>query len=247
MLENGKVYCFFEQSGTFKNEFRKLGIDAEDYDILNDFGETDHIVDLFAEIRGGYNGEPSIFDSITKDDLIMAFFPCVRFEAQILFHFRGQSKHMQGWTPKQKMENCMRLQRELAEMYELVNKLFIICIDRDLKLIVENPYSEEHYLRRYWCLPPSVIDRDRRQRGDYYKKPTQYWFVNCEPQHNFIFEAQPNNAIQVADNNHITTRIFECHTGVKVSNHRVARSMIHPDYANRFIREHILEVSNESA
>lgn len=50
---NGKVYCFFEQSGTFKKEFKKLGIQAEDYDILNDFGETDHIIDLFAEIRGG--------------------------------------------------------------------------------------------------------------------------------------------------------------------------------------------------
>ena len=48
-----KVHCFFEQSGTFKNEFRKLGIEAEDYDILNDFGETDHIIDLFKEIRGG--------------------------------------------------------------------------------------------------------------------------------------------------------------------------------------------------
>lgn len=48
-----KVHCLFEQSGTFKNEFKKLGIEAEDYDILNDFGETDHIIDLFAEIRGG--------------------------------------------------------------------------------------------------------------------------------------------------------------------------------------------------
>lgn len=48
-----KVYCLFEQSGTFKNEFKKLGIDAEDYDILNDFGETDHVIDLFKEIRGG--------------------------------------------------------------------------------------------------------------------------------------------------------------------------------------------------
>lgn len=48
-----KVHCLFEQSGTFKNEFIKLGIPAEDYDILNDFGQTDHIVDLFAEIRGG--------------------------------------------------------------------------------------------------------------------------------------------------------------------------------------------------
>lgn len=32
----GKVHCFFEQSGTFKNEFIKLGIPAEDYDILLD-------------------------------------------------------------------------------------------------------------------------------------------------------------------------------------------------------------------
>lgn len=48
-----KVHCLFEQSGTFKNEFKKLGVDAEDYDILNDFGETDHVIDLFKEIRGG--------------------------------------------------------------------------------------------------------------------------------------------------------------------------------------------------
>ena len=49
----GKVHLFFEQSGTFKNEFIKLGIPAEDYDIQNNFGETDHITDLFPEIRGG--------------------------------------------------------------------------------------------------------------------------------------------------------------------------------------------------
>lgn len=49
-----KVHCLFEQSGTFKNEFKKLGIDAYDYDISNDFGQTDHVVDLFSEIVGGY-------------------------------------------------------------------------------------------------------------------------------------------------------------------------------------------------
>ena len=48
-----KVHCLFEQSGTFKNEFIRLGIPAEDYDILNDFGQTDHVIDLFKEIRGG--------------------------------------------------------------------------------------------------------------------------------------------------------------------------------------------------
>lgn len=48
-----KAHCLFEQSGTFKNQFRALGIEAEDYDILNDFGETDHVIDLFEQIRGG--------------------------------------------------------------------------------------------------------------------------------------------------------------------------------------------------
>lgn len=52
----GKVYCLFEQSGTFKNEFKKLGYEAYDYDISNSFGETDNVVDLFAEIEKAYGG-----------------------------------------------------------------------------------------------------------------------------------------------------------------------------------------------
>lgn len=52
----GKVHCFFEQSGTFKNEFLKLGILAEDYDIQNNFGQTDHIDDLFLHIESAYMG-----------------------------------------------------------------------------------------------------------------------------------------------------------------------------------------------
>ena len=51
----GKVHCFFEQSGTFKNEFIKLGIPAEDYDIQNEFGETDNVIDLFNEIETEYD------------------------------------------------------------------------------------------------------------------------------------------------------------------------------------------------
>jgi hypothetical protein len=51
-MKINKVHCLFEQSGTFKNEFKKLGIDAEDYDIQNEFGETDHIIDIFSQIRG---------------------------------------------------------------------------------------------------------------------------------------------------------------------------------------------------
>lgn len=49
-------HLLFEQSGTFKNELKKLGYEAEDYDIRNDFGETDHVIDLFQEIENGYQG-----------------------------------------------------------------------------------------------------------------------------------------------------------------------------------------------
>lgn len=52
----GKVFCFFEQSGTFKNEFIKLGIPAVDIDIQNNFGQTDHVIDLFENIQNAYEG-----------------------------------------------------------------------------------------------------------------------------------------------------------------------------------------------
>lgn len=51
-----RVHCLFEQSGTFKNEFKKLGYEAFDYDILNDFKETDFVIDLYKEIEGGMKG-----------------------------------------------------------------------------------------------------------------------------------------------------------------------------------------------
>lgn len=57
------VHCMFEQSGTFKNEFKKLGYNAIDYDIQNEFGETDVVIDLFNEIRNAYNGKASVFDN----------------------------------------------------------------------------------------------------------------------------------------------------------------------------------------
>lgn len=231
-------HCFFEQSGTFKNEFRKLGYEAHDYDILNDFGETDHVIDLFKEIETAYEGGESVFDSIKEDDQIIAFFPCVRFENQIMLHFRGQSHQQEKWSDEQKMEYDMKLLDEVNAMYKLVNKLFLVCMKKSLKLIVENPYSEEHFLRRYWCIQPTIIDRDRRDRGDYYKKPTQYWFINCKPKNNLFFEPMISNRINTTDPIRMMQREDIEKVGAK--NRKVARSMIHPDYANRFIREFII-------
>lgn len=155
-----------------------------------------------------------------------------------MLHFRGQVYQIKDKPMLEKMEYDMKLMDELRKMYLLVNKLFIVCIRRNIKLIVENPYSEEHFLRRYWCLQPSVIDRDRRERGDYFKKPTQYWFVNREPSNNFIFEPMPQNGLGCNDAIRLMNKESWEKTGAKTV--KVARSMIHPDYANRFIREFIL-------
>lgn len=46
----------FEQSGTFKNAFKRRGFEAFDYDISNNFGETDRVIDLFGEIDNGFAG-----------------------------------------------------------------------------------------------------------------------------------------------------------------------------------------------
>lgn len=127
-MKINKVHCLFEQSGTFKNQLKQLGIDAEDYDILNEFGETDHVVDLFSEIERAYDGEKSIFDTIGKCDLVFAFFPCTRFESVIPIAFRGEQPQQKNWSDIKKLENSMKLHEELHQLYMLICKLFSICL-----------------------------------------------------------------------------------------------------------------------
>lgn len=225
-----KVYCLFEQSGTFKNQFKALGIDAEDYDILNDFGETDHVVDLFQAIDDAYDGKPSLFDEIGECDLVFAFFPCTRFQAYNCSNFQGQNPGTQNWSDLEKLEYSMKLHKELHKLYMLICKLFSICLRGGWRMIVENPYTQPHYLTSYFPIRPKLIDKDRTQNGDYFKKPTQYWFVNCDPEQNLVFE--PLEYVQTASVSN-GNRI-----GVG-KNRTVSRSMMHPQYARRFIKQFI--------
>lgn len=223
-----KAHCFFEQSGTFKNEFKKLGIEAEDYDIRNDFGETDNVVDLMKEIAYAYYlDEKTVFDYIHAGEIIFAFFPCTRFEDQIQLAFRGEQYQYKNKDEIFKLERGRKLHLELHNLYNSISMLAIVCLKKNIPLIIENPYSTAHYLTRYWCLKPKVIDIDRSRRGDLFKKPTQYWFINCEPSKKILFEPVeiPGGKIK---------------TIVKTSN-KVERSMITSEYARRFIKEFILD------
>ncbi len=135
----------------------------------------------------------------------------------------------------------MDLLDEVNTMYKYVNYMFITCIRKGLRLVMENPFSEEHFLRRYWCYPSVIIDRDRRDNGDYYAKPTQYWFLNCEPKNNLVFEPITYNYVGSEWNKRKKEDYYK--TGAR--NVKEARSMIHPDYANRFIRQYLIEMENE--
>lgn len=219
-----KVFCLFEQSGTFKNEFKKLGYEAYDYDIENQFSQTDFVIDLFDEIEKAYEDKKSIFDDIKEDDLIMAFYPCIRFEAQILLQFRGEAAHQKQDSTIKKLETDIKLHNELHKLYVDICKLCIVALKRNLKLIIENPNSSQHYLTRYWSIKPSLIDNDRSRRGDYFRKPTQYFFINCKPKANFVLEP-----ITLQEN----IKKVESTNGIK-------RSVISKEYAERFIKEFII-------
>ena len=143
----GKIHCFFEQSGTFKNEFIKLGISAEDYDIQNNFGQTDHVVDLFKEIESAYDGLPSIFDSIAKDDLIMAFFPCIYFCANSQILMSWGAKNYRKKSTKEKTDEILKRSSNREYFFSLLVKMIAVADIRNLRMIVENPWSEQTFLK----------------------------------------------------------------------------------------------------
>lgn len=226
----GKVHCFFEQSGTFKNEFIKLGIPAEDYDIQNNFNETDHVEDLFKAIEDAYDGKPSLFDNITSDDLIMAFFPCIYFSSNNTLHFDGTwlTYHQRGMSELEINEAILKRGRERQYFYEVLLKLFSVCTMKGLRLIVENPYATHHYLHANFPYKPKLIDHNRQMRGDYFRKPTQYFFHNCEPTcgQSYCKPKEVKNVKQLS--------------GGKGGLCNEERSLISPDYARNFICDFIL-------
>lgn len=234
---NGKVWCFFEQSGVFKNEFIKLGIPAEDYDIQNNFGETDHIIDLFGEIENAYSGGASIFDSISSDDLIMAFFPCIHFCDAKTMIFKGEHISQRGWTIDKIMDKNIELAHTREYFYITLLKLCSIVARRGLSIIIENPWntSGETYLQRNF-IAPTIIDKNRTLRGDIFVKPTAYWFIGCNNTIGYSF--QKDKEVKVV------YKTKDSHK-VNAGTCSEARSMISSDYARNFICDFILGKKQE--
>ena len=226
----GKVHCFFEQSGTFKNEFKKLGYEAYDYDIQNHFGETDYVIDLFAEIEKGYENQPSIFENITTDDLIIAFFPCIYFTGSTNpCLFRLDDINYRNLTLEEKLEKILDRAKNREYFYETIIKLVGVCLKRNLRIIIENPFQTLHFLHNNFFQEPTIIDPDRTLRGDYFKKPTGYWYFNCI--NTIGYSYQRDKEVKAINNIKSTAKAGLCSE---------ERSMISSDYARNFICDFIL-------
>ena len=157
----------------------------------------------------------------------MAFFPCIYFsDMSEILHTWG------AWTPKSYKEaNDIILDRskKRQRFYELCVKMLGLARMRGLRLIMENPWGCHSYLQKCFVTPPALIDRDRSKRGDLFRKPTAYWYINCEPTKGTSL--QPRKAIRVKKDAKPSGKVGQCSE---------ERSMISPDYARNFICDFII-------
>ena len=94
--------------------------------------------------------------------------------------------------------------------------MIYICKCIQTKLIIENPWSEQHFLKFGFWKKPTLIYNDRSMYGDFFKKPTAFWFFNCKPTN--------LNTIQICSEE---------------------RSMISQDFARNFICDKIIGKKQE--
>ena len=235
----GKVWCMFEQSGTFKNEFKKLGIDAVDLDIQNNFGETDYVIDLFGEIDKAYDNltrqdktrqDKTVFDSIEpRQDLIVAFYPCIYFNQASQTAFQMFYNNYQRLSDLEKINKILERSEKRQEYYNRLIKFAYVCIAKGIRMIFENPVTEPHYLTNNFLIQPTVVDKNRMERGDYFKKPTGYWFFNCEPTNGFTWQ-----------NDKVAKQIKNSKPALHGGLCSEDRSMISSDYARNWICDFVL-------
>lgn len=165
----------------------------------------------------------------------MAFFPCIHFCDAKTLYFMGVSIGQKGKPLHELMRQNIKYAREREEFFYKLLQLVAVCSERGLRLIIENPwnssgmtYLENNFIR------PTIVDKNRMLRGDYYVKPTGYWFVNCTPTAGFSYQK---------DKAQKTIMKVKHRSAPGVCNEE--RSMISPDYARNFICDFILGMEQE--
>ena len=132
-------------------------------------------------------------------------------------------------SDEDKVREILKRNENRNTYYTLLLKFVGVCIKRGLRMVFENPWTTDTYLKANFCKHPNVIDNNRMLRGDYFVKPTAYWFFNCEPTRGLTLQNDKQQK-------HPMWLKKSPQAGVCSEE----RSMISPDYARNFICDFII-------
>ena len=190
-----------------------------------------------------------MFDNMTSDDLILAFFPCIAFCNMAEYNQRSMQEKWRrdGMPVKRIYELLKKRSDERYFFYQTCLKMHEVVETRGLRMVMENPWSVENYTNYFWFSKPQIIDKDRRRRGDAFVKPTAYWFTNCEPTHGESFTRIADKDKKIVG---MADEWRRKKSGAKIENAAKGsgktglcseeRSMISSDYARNWICDFVL-------
>ena len=170
-----------------------------------------------------------MFDSITPDDLIVAFYPCIYFCEKSQNAFAFHNFNYRKLSDSEKIEKILARSADRTEFYERLLRFVSVCLKRNLRMVFENPWTQPHYLNDNFVKKPDIIDKYRSLRGDYYKKPTAFWFFGCKPTYGFSY--QKDKRLKTIDKSKPSGKAGLCSE---------ERSLISPDYARNWICDFII-------
>lgn len=100
---------------------------------------------MLREIEMPYHGGGAVFDDITTDDLIGAFFPCIYFCEASQSASTLSYNNCRKLSDTEKIEHILVCSGKRTEFFNLLVKLVGVCIRNRLRIVIENPWTMPHF------------------------------------------------------------------------------------------------------
>lgn len=160
----------------------------------------------------------------------MAFFPCIYFETIQMCYYQCTHNNNRNKPMTGKIEDAIDRIYKRTYYHAVLYKLVYSVLKKGFRLIIENPATKPSYLIDTQNFPtPTFIDKNRLMRGDYFSKPTAYWFFGSEPTYGMSYQKDKEQKTILSSKG--ASQAGLCSE---------ERSMISPDYARNFICDFIL-------
>lgn len=159
----------------------------------------------------------------------MAFFPCIYFCENNQLALSYHHFNYRNLNYKDRTDKIIERMKSREYFYSLICKMCGIVMERNIRMVLENPWNGATYLKQNFVTTPTIVDNNRMLRGDYFSKPTAYWFFNCAPTHGLSMQKDKKQK-----------KIASSKAAPQAGLCSEDRSMISPDYARNFICDFIL-------